>query len=216
MREAGLDEWLANFSAQISASPVKYGLTPADAAQIAAAVAAWHAAYAAAAAPDTRTRARVQEKRSARAAVTAVVRRFAARIRSNDAVAADLKIGLGLVLRTGAGTPVPAPRTFPVLGLRRMDTRLHTLTASDEVPGRRGKPPRSAGLVVFRAVADGPVTHPERSAGVAYLGLFTRPRIDSAFTESDRGKTATYFARWVNAKGEPGPWSRPLSVAVAA
>lgn len=38
----------------------------------------------------------------------------------------------------------------------------------------------------------------------------------SAFTAADRGKTATYFARWVNAKGEPGPWSQALSIAIAA
>jgi hypothetical protein len=105
-----------------------------------------------------------------------------------------------------------------VLGLRKMDTWLHILDARDTVTGRGGKPPRTAGLVVFRAVGEGSRARPDEPGGatLTYLGLFTRPRFASEFTPAARGKTATYFARWINAKGEPGPWSFALSVAIAA
>ena len=33
---------------------------------------------------------------------------------------------------------------------------------------------------------------------------------------ADRGKFATYFARWTNARGEMGPWSNPVSACIAA
>lgn len=216
VRESELDDWLANFASQIAASPGKYGLTTGDAAEISSAVDAWHAAFLAAAAPSTRTVATVQTKRNAKAAVTAVVRSAAARIRSNATVASDLKIGLGLVLRSHGGSPVPPPETRPVLGLRSMNIGVHTLDARDAAATRGGKPDRTTGLVVFRAVGDRATVTPEGTDGLTYMGLFTRLRFESAFTAADRGKTATYFARWVNAKGEAGPWSQGLSVAIAA
>ncbi|HVU65222.1 MAG TPA: hypothetical protein VHC70_14665, partial [Phycisphaerales bacterium] len=111
------------------------------------------------------------------------------------------------------GTIIPPPASVPVLALRRSDPGAHALLAMDGSSERAGKPDRVAALVVFRAVADGPVRRPEEGA---YLGLFTRPRFASNVTAADRGKTATYFARWANAKGEPGPWSNALSVAIAA
>lgn len=223
MREADLDNWLANFSGKIAAAPAAYGLSGGDAAELSAAVAAWHAAYVLAFSPATRTVATVADKRSAKASVTAVTRRLAARVRSNSSVSPELKVGLGLVLRDPAGMPVSVPQTAPSLNLRGMATRLHTLEAFDPGSERAGKPERVAGLVVFRAVADGPIASADAesaSAGEqptpAYLGLFTRGRFTSAFTTADRGKTATYFARWVNAKGQPGPWSQGLSVPIAA
>jgi hypothetical protein len=216
VREHELNNWLANFAQKISAAPGTYGLTVGDSAAVSAAVSLWHAAFTAASAPTTRTGPAVQEKRNAKRHVTAVVRPIAAKVRANDDVSSELKLGLGLVLRSRA--PVPAPQTHPVLGLRKMDTRRHILDAHDIVTGRGGKPDRVAGLVVFRAVGEGVAPHPGSSSadGLSYLGLFTRPRFTSEFTTADRGKTATYFARWVNAKGEPGPWSFALSVAIAA
>lgn len=223
VREAEFDAWLANFSDLIAAAPATYGLTAGDAAALSAAVAAWHAAYVIAFSPATRTVATVADKRNAKARVTAVTRSLAARVRSNGAVAPELKVNLGLVLRSVTGSPVSAPQSVPRLSMRAMDARLHILRATDSVSERAGKPERVAGLVVFRAVADGPMASAEVTGdgqnerqGPAYLGLFTRGRIVSEFTAADRGKTATYFARWVNAKGQPGPWSQGLSVPIAA
>ncbi len=213
VRESELDHWLANFAGSIAAAPGSYGLTAGDAASISAAVAAWHAAYQTSIAPSTRTISAVQAKRDQKRAVTAIVRRYAARIRGDAAIDSTLKLAIGLILRTPGGTPVPEPETVPKIFLRGQNTGEHLLQATDQVTGRKGKPDRVAALVVFRTIADGPVLRPE---GSAYIGLFTRPRFASAFTPADRGKTATYFARWANAKGQTGPWSQGLSVPIAA
>jgi hypothetical protein len=149
-----------------------------------------------------------------------VVRRFAARIRSNDGVSDALKIDLGLIIRNTAGSPVPVPESKPVLSLRLMGQGVQHLRATDLLsPTRRGKPVGAAALVVFRTVADGAALRPEDDGsgnGAAYLGIFTRPSFTSTFDRADRSKVATYFARWVNTKGEPGPWSQAMSVAIAA
>src|SRR6185436_3410848 len=108
-QEAVLDIWLANFSAKISAAPGAYGLSAADALIIKTAVDAWHAAYLTAAAPATRTAPAVTAKRGQKKNVVAVVRGYAAKVRSNDAVSIELKINLGLKVRIRGGSPVPVP-----------------------------------------------------------------------------------------------------------
>jgi hypothetical protein len=57
------------------------------------------------------------------------------------------------------------------------------------------------------------VTDPRRAQFLAFTG---KTDFSCAFAPADHGKTATYFARWTNAKGDMGPWSLPLPVSIAA
>jgi hypothetical protein len=213
IREAELDAWLANFSTLISATPTRYNLSPGDAAEIAAAVSAWHAAYQTAVAPATRTVTSVLDKNMQKKNVTAIVRRFAAVIRADVTIASADKINLGLVLRDTRPPRVNPPASEPNLSMTKMATGMHFMHATNGGEESLRRPKSAAGLVVFRAVGDTPPSEPSEAT---YLGHFTRTRFTSSFTAEDRGKFATYFARWVNAKGEPGPWSRGVSVAIAA
>jgi hypothetical protein len=213
-QESALDVWLANFSGLISAAPASYGLSPADAAQIAAAVADWHKAYLVATSPATRTASSVADKRGEKQHVVRVVRSFAARIRADESIGDDLKINLGLKLRPRRGEPVPTPAGVPVLAVRRLDIGVHELRAMDgDTRPSRGKPPRVASIMVYRAVGDTPARSP---MDADFLTLSTRVAFASTFSHSDHGKTATYFARWINSKGEAGPWSIAMSAPIAA
>ena len=213
-QEAVLDNWLANFSAKMSAGPATYGLSSGDAAEIKAAVDSWHAAFETALAPSTRTMPSVAEKRVQKKNVVRVVRSFAARVRSNGTVSDELKIHLGLRLRAPAGSPVPPPPTAPTLTVRRIDMGSHQMWAADiEAAPRRGKPAWAAGLMVFRAVGEEPTHRPQDAA---FLTLVTKTSFVSTFAHADSGKTASYFARWINAKGELGPWSTASIAAIAA
>jgi hypothetical protein len=213
-QESVLDNWLANFSTLISADPAAYGLSPADAAQIAAEVDKWHALYLVAESPETRTRGAVAAKRGQKKVVVAVVRGFAARVRANDAVSDELKLGLGLKLRPRRGEPVGVPASAPALALTGFKLGRHELRALDpDTRPSRGKPPKIAAIMVYRAVAPAMVNRPQDAE---FLTLSTRVRIESAFTRADHGQTATYFARWINSKGEAGPWSAAMSAPIAA
>jgi hypothetical protein len=213
-QESHLDNWLANFSAKTTASPASYGLSSGDASLIKVAVDAWHAAYLTAIAPTTRTAPAVAEKRVQKKNVVAVVRGYAGRVRSNSTVSRELQIGLGLKLRSAKGSPVPVPSTQPVLTVRRIDMGSHQMWAADiEAAPRRGKPAWAAGLMVFRAVGEEPTHRPQDAA---FLTLVTKTSFVSTFAHADAGKTASYFARWINAKGELGPWSTASIAAIAA
>ncbi len=221
-REAQLDNWLANFGTLIVDTPTRYGLAPADGAAIKDAFDAWHAAYLAATSPTTRTRGTVKTKDNRKRDVLKVVRAYANTIRVNPAVSTALKLGLGLHVRgasgegkaSGGGSTIPAPATAPLIALIAMSQGTHDLRATDlETSGRRAKPAGAVGLLLFRAVGATPTTDPEEAR---FLSFVTRGQYQSRFGPEHKGKTATYFARWTNAKGEVGPWSHATSMAIAA
>lgn len=213
-REGDLDRWLKNFAAKVAADPAAYHLTAADGLALTGAYDAWHAAYTAATSPATRTRPAVAEKNERRRAAVALVRRIAAEVRADDGVSSELKIGLGLIVRGGKPAPIPPPETFPLLSIIELGRGTQDLRIADsQSPTRRAKPAGTSGLLIFRHVGDGPAATP---AQCTFLALATRTEYTARFTPADNGKTATYFARWTNFRGEPGPWSPAATMPIAA
>lgn len=211
--EAPMDNWVLNFKTKIALSPTTYGLTTSDATAITTAYTNWHTAYLAANDPATRTEATIETKNEQKQIVLGVVRGYAAAIRVNHAVSNALKIDLGLHVASGPPTPVPPPQTAPVLAFRAMRPGKQEVEAKDEGSDRRGKPAGTSGLLLFRFVGAASTTDP---AQATFLSFVTRPDFEASYTITDNGKTATYFARWTNGKGELGPWSMPLSMPIAA
>lgn len=214
LREADLDTWLANFKTKIAASPTTYGLQTSDATAITTAVTNWHNAYVTATSPSTRTKSTVITKNQMKAIVLTLVRSYAATIRANLAVSDSNKADLGLHVHDTQPTPIPPPATYPVLSVVGMGAGLQDLRACDQnTPDKRGKPVGASGLLVYRAVGTAPATDP---AQAVFLAFVSRSDFQSTFTSADAGKTATYFGRWTNGKGEVGPWSLAASAPIAA
>lgn len=215
-REAELDLWLANFAGLIAGNPAKYHRTAGEALQITQAFEAWHSAYLLASSPATRTAPAIVAKDEARRAALIVARRLAAAIRADAGIDDELKLGLGLQPPHfhPSNTPHPAPGTYPLLMPTAMSVGSQTIRAVDSAsPARRARPKGTIGLLVFRTVEDGPAADPARAQ---FLALATTSAVESRFNQSDHGKTATYFARWVNARGDPGPWGPAASMPIAA
>jgi hypothetical protein len=51
---------------------------------------------------------------------------------------------------------------------------------------------------------------------LSFLTMTTRPTLRTDFRAADGGKTAVYMLRWVNTRGEKGPWSDVTTATVAA
>lgn len=49
-----------------------------------------------------------------------------------------------------------------------------------------------------------------------FLTMTTRPSFRAVFKAGEGGNTAVYMARWVNTRGEKGPWSEVTTATVAA
>jgi hypothetical protein len=213
-REAELNPWLGNFCGKIAAGPATYDLTVSDGMTLTHAYDAWHAAYTAAIDPGTRTRPTVNEKNRQRRAIIALVRGYASTIRVNPNVSNELKLNLGLHVRAAAATAISTPATYPMLSvteLRRGTQDLRIIDSS--APTRRAKPAGTVGLLIFRHIGDGPARTPQQAQ---FLAFATRTEFTAEFAHADNGKTATYFARWTNFRGEMGPWSTAVSMPIAA
>jgi hypothetical protein len=62
--------------------------------------------------------------------------------------------------------------------------------------------------------ADAPA--PTDPAALTFLTMTTKPSFRAEYAKAAGGKTAVYMARWVNTRGEKGPWSEIATAAVAA
>lgn len=203
-----------NFSTLITANPALYGLTAGDAAAIAAPTATFNANYAVSTSPTTRSPTTVNATQVARNALTAIIRAYGRLILSNGGVANSDKIALGLIVRDPVPTPIPVPSTNPILGVVGAQTGVNTMTFKDSAagPNIKAKPFGATGLelhVFFGTVA------PASPAATPYYGIITRTPFALNTTGGTPGQTAYAYGRWINAKGQAGPWS-PLSQHIIA
>jgi hypothetical protein len=204
-KDADLLTWAQNFSTLITASPTTYGLIAGDATAIAAAVAPYETAYPIAVNPATRTSVTVGAKDTAKFAMLGVLRSYAQIIGANPAVDSADKLALGLNLHGTPPSPVPVPTTMPLLSVVSATPLLHTLRFADELtPDKRSKPDGVSGMELYRTIAVSAASDPDAAN---YYALVTRQPFTISFDAGDAGKVCTYFARWINRKGERGPWS---------
>lgn len=55
---------------------------------------------------------------------------------------------------------------------------------------------------------------PTDPSELKFLGLDTQSPYVAHYSGEDAGKIAHYMLRWVNSKGEPGPWSQTVSATI--
>ena len=213
--DAAFLSWSNNFAALLTANPTAVGETAATAAVVQADADAFAAAYATAIDPATRTAPSVIAKDNARFTAEQTIRPVAIRIRNNAAVTDAQRLDYGLTVPKTVPTPIPAPASFPIMGLRNATPGVHKLQYSDNLtPDGKAKPFGAIGVEVWRAVGVVPATDP---AQADYYATATKSPFNSAFISADKGKVCTYFCRWVTRSGpggiaQTGPWSAPLDI----
>jgi hypothetical protein len=95
--------------------------------------------------------------------------------------------------------------------------------AVESTPTRRARPAGVLGAEVWVKLvalpsADQPApTDPARDPrSFTFLTMTTKPIFRAEFKAGEGGKTAVYMARWINTRGEKGPWSEITTATVAA
>lgn len=227
-RDSTLDSWADNFQTLITAAPATYGLTAPDAVAIANAFTLWHAAFLLGGSsgsppvpnnPSTFTRVTVAQKNSEKIAMTTLYRAYASQIRLNPGVTNGDKIALGLNLPNNTPSPIPTPLTFPLLAIVAAGPLQHVIRYNDSAtPSLRKKPFGAIGMQLFMGASEAPIVVPESTGFLAQVTV--NPYL-SIFDADNRGKVATYFARWITrgrnaggASGLVGPWSAAVSLLV--
>lgn len=194
-RDTDFNSWLANFSTRITATPMLYGLSPADAVNIAAVTAAWDAAYLLVTSPTTKTAAAVGAKNAQKVSTLAVVRVYAQQISLNPGVASGDKIGLGLNPRTSTPTPVTPPDSVPVLLVQAAGNLTVTLRYRDSAasPSVKSKP---YGVLLCELRAGVSTVAPVGPLAIPFFSCQSKSPFIVPFAEADGGKQAYFAARW--------------------
>lgn len=213
--DAEFNLWQTNLIEIVNANVNNWAILSDDFAALVAKQTVWNTAFAKASNKQNRTSADVQEKTDARDAYEKDLRSFIAQwLANNTQVSNSDRERMGLTVKSGTRTPVPAPVTLPV-GNIDFSTRLqHTISYYDQAtPRSKAKPAGVHGCEIWMKI-DG--ASPVDASELSYVATDTSSPYTVNFEGKYAGKTVYYWLRWVNTRGEHGPWSSTISAMVAS
>jgi hypothetical protein len=206
--------WMVNFANKLTENPSAYMTSVPESAGIQSAVDAFVAALADAEDPAQRTPVIVAIKDDARNAAAQLCRQYAGLIKLNAGISDADKIAAGVRPVNPNREPISCPQTAPQINVVAATFGTHTLKFADSLEDEsNAKPFGASELQLFVAIGEGPITDPEQAR---FYNKFSKNPVAVAFAHADNGKQASYFARWAGRRGDFGPWSNPVSLAIAA
>lgn len=212
--DAEFNLWQTSLMDITNSFAADWGISPEDLSALAGKQAIWADAFARASNKQNRTSADVQAKDDARESYVKDLRRFIAQWLANNSKVSNSDRGrMGLTVKSGTRTPVPVPVTLPV-GTVDFSIRLqHTISYSDEAtPRSKAKPAGVHGCEIWMKI-DG--NAPTDASELSYVSTDTSSPYTVPFEGRYAGRIVYYWLRWVNTRGEHGPWSSTISAIVA-
>jgi hypothetical protein len=200
------EEWQNTLMVGVAPKAPAWNISTEAVAEVQAVKARWSAAYALAIDPATRTKGVIDEKRAARKAYEAALRKFIRiYLTNNPALTIKDRDDLGLPIYKTSRTPAPVASDAPDC---EVDTSVlgRIIFHFFEKGGKRGqaKPPGQHGGELAWAVRDTP---PADWSDLTHSSFDTHSPLTLVFGIPERGKTLYYALRWENTRGAKGPWS---------
>lgn len=207
-KDATIVSGSANFAALIATGFAGYGLTTGQAGAFGTLNTALQTAYTAAINPATKTRVTVAAKvlaiRNMRASAVVLSKIIYATAMVTD----GMLMGLGLLPRA-ARTPIGVPTTSPIVEVGIVSGRLVNVKLHSSDSTRRGIEIGAKGANVYSFVGPAMPTDPRE---YHFEGMTTRTAAQILFPDSaPSGATVWLSACWINARGQTGPASAPIS-----
>jgi len=108
---------------------------------------------------------------------------------------------------------IKPPKDAPLVSVVGICSGGHTVAFHSQ--RRDGAWPKEANrLEVF--VNIGTSRDPAMPSQCEYWRTFVEPKVEVRYDQEADGLYATYYARWVNERGDAGPWSGPACKTIAA
>ena len=212
--DAEFNLWQMSLTEIIEPNLTQWNISADDFTALKASQALWITAFTKASNKQNRTRAEVQSKDDARDSYEKVLRQFIAQWLANNAkVMNSDRERMGLTVKQVTRRPVSVPSSCPV-GTVDFSVRLqHTINYGDEAtPRSKAKPAGVHGCEIWSKI-DG--SAPLDASELDFLGTNTSSPFSTTFEGKNAAKNVYYWLRWVNTRGEPGPWSRNITAMVA-
>jgi len=200
--------WQAEIVDEVKLYATVWGILAVDVTELVAYQTSWTSAYAKGGNQNNRQRPDVKEKDNARTIYEKALRKFIAKwLANNDKVSDAERTRMGLTVKSSTRTSVAVPTTAPVATIDFSVLLQHTINFVDSnTPTSKAKPDGVIGTEVWCKLGD--------ATAFSYLGLCTATPEVVTYEDADAGKKATYRLRWVNTKGEEGPWSNTVTAMV--
>ncbi|MGD9691056.1 MAG: hypothetical protein AB7K52_15465 [Phycisphaerales bacterium] len=193
------------------------GFDPTDLKPLETALAEWNADYPAHIKAQAAAEGARQAKDAARAALEKEVRPVTNFVQGYPKTTNADRAEMGITVRDTSPSPAPAPSSRPLALVESGQRLTHQLRLVDEsTPTRRARPAGVLGAEVWVKLVDADTPAPTDPAALTFLTMTTKPSFRADFKPGEGGKTAVYMARWVNTRGEKGPWSEVTTATVAA
>jgi len=214
IKDVDFDSWQANLVENTTARVADWGILADDFTALKTAQTVWNDAYALASIKNDRTSAEVQGKDDAREVYEKELRKFYMEwLANNRRVSNTDRERMGLTVKTDKRTPSPKPVTSPVGSIDFSSRLQHQIHYADQAtPGRKAKPVGTRGCEIWTKI-DG--TAPVDASELVYVATATRSPYTRTFEGKSASKTVYYWLRWVNTRGEYGPWSSTVNAIVA-
>jgi len=196
------------------ANSVDLGMTSENKLELQTVYALWTPAYAAHVAAQAAANSATQKKLMTRVDLEKVIRENAGLFQANKNVTNDQKAALGITIRKETKTLSPIPETRPMAKIDNRNRLEQIVQFFDETtPNSKAKPKGVRGCDLWLKIGGAPPTGPSE---VTYVATDTNSPYTYRFLETDAGKTAHWMCRWVNTRGEYGPWSETVSATISA
>ena len=210
--DADLGPWATKLAAGCAAHATVLGFTTPETTALTTAAENWNDAYPAHLAAQTAANTAKATKDAARVTFETLARAANAKVQAKTGVNADLKTELGLPVYDDTPTRVAVPTSRPTLDVDSSQRLQHTLRYRDEAtPTSRAKPAGVAACEVWLFIG---TTAPAGPDAMHLQAVDKSTPYLMEFDSADAGKTAWWALRWVNTKGEHGPWSATVSATI--
>ena len=210
--DADFNNWLNPIVTFISANAVTYGLDAAAVAALNGAMPEWTQAYTAYEDPATATTAATARKNAARAALETLLRPLIKQLQASPQMTDTIRASIGLHVHAAGHAPAPVPATPPLATVDTSRRLSHIIDFRDAIaPQRRAKPAGVRGCEVWAKVGGPP---PASLHELTYLATDTATPYLVEYDVAQGGQTVYYWLRWVNTRGEHGPWSEVVAATI--
>jgi hypothetical protein len=205
-----LAEWSTNFFALGTAQPADFGLTAAQMTSYGTLHDAWMAAYNAAKADGSRSKALVIAKNDAKNSLLVLAREYYGQIQSSLAVTNENKTLIGVLVRKTEPTPVPPPTLAPLVTLVSVVGRVARYKLADATaPTSRRRPLNAEGATILSYVGATPPAADD--SGWKIEGQTGRTTFTVEFSNTVAPGTACWVTvLWYNRRGEYSPACAPV------
>jgi len=212
--DAEFNAWQANFVNYANLNLANLGLVILDLTSIFSAQAAWTPSLTAHIAAQANAQSARATKDANRTALEVLIRALVRRLQASPSVSDAEREALGITVPDTGATAAATPTTRPICQVDTAQRLQHTIDFTDEsTPTRKAKPAGVLGAEIWVKIGPTPPVDPGE---LTFLAVDTRSPYTRDYPGSEGGKQAHYMLRWVNTRGETGPWSETATATIGA